>query len=178
MKILFVRHGEPDYGLVQSRGICGWATSFAPLTPRGRLQIDTVSRDYRLQEAEAILCSSFARALESGARLSRALNTQLFVEYDLHEWLPQKDPLGDIDAGLLDRASQDFRAGGPVDPGGVPWETLDEVRSRVLGVLRRYRRFTSLIIVTHAVVIGSLVGMDRLIGYAGIVPCDLDLGAE
>ena len=104
MKIYFVRHGETDWGLVESRGARGWAKDFAPLTQLGRLQIDTIARDYRLQEAEAILCSTFTRALESAALLSRALNKPLFVEYDLHEWLPQKDPLGDVDAQLIARA--------------------------------------------------------------------------
>jgi hypothetical protein len=43
---------------MEARGVRGWATSFAPLTPLGRLQIDTIASDYRLQEAEGILCSS------------------------------------------------------------------------------------------------------------------------
>jgi len=178
MKVVFVRHGETDWQLVESRGIRGWAASFAPLTPLGRLQIDTIARDFRLQEAEAILCSSYARALESAARLSRALNKPLYVEYDLHEWLPQKDPLGDIDPGLLDRANETLREAPEGRLGRereVPWESLDEVRLRVIGVLRRYRHLPSVIVVTHAVVIGSLVGMDRLVDYAEIVPVDLDL---
>ena len=61
MKVLFLRHGETDYGVVEARGVRGWATSFAPLTSLGRLQIDTIARDYRLQEADAILCSDSRR---------------------------------------------------------------------------------------------------------------------
>jgi hypothetical protein len=118
LQVYFVRHGETDYDVVASRGVRGWATSFAPLSHLGRLQIDAIARDYRLQEAEAILCSSYARALESGALLSRALNKPLFVEYDLHEWLPQKDPLGDIDAELLRRARSRPR----VRADDAPWE--------------------------------------------------------
>ncbi len=172
-----MRHGEPDWGLVEARGVRGWAKDFAPLTPLGRLQIDTIARDYRLQEAEAILCSTFTRALESAALLSRALNKPLYVEYDLHEWLPQKDPLGDVDARLLERAKQTL-GGTEVDAAGAqdgPWESLDEVRARVLDVLGRYRRFPSLVVVTHGVVIGSLVGMQRLVDHAEIVPFEVDL---
>lgn len=170
MKVYFVRHGETDYEVVASRGVRGWATSFAPLSQLGRLQIDTIARDYRLQEAEAILCSSYARALESAALLSRALNKPLFVEYDLHEWLPQKDSLGDIDEDLLDRARQEL--GNPVK--GVPWEGVDEVRARVLRVLERYRGRESVIVVSHAVVIQSVVGVRRDVDHAEIVPFDLD----
>ena len=165
MQVLFVRHGETDYGVVASRGVRGWATSFAPLSHLGRLQIDVIARDYRLREADAILCSSYARALESGALLSRALNKPLFVEYDLHEWLPQKDSLGEIDAALLRRARSDLARPGD----DAPWERLDEVRDRVLGVLDRYRDHHRVVVVTHAVVIQSVVGTRRPIEHAEIV---------
>jgi broad specificity phosphatase PhoE len=173
VKLYFIRHGETDWNLVESRGARGWAKDFAPLTPLGRLQIDTIARDYRLQEADAILCSTFTRALESAALLSRAINKPLFVEYDLHEWLPQKDPLADFDDRTLEEAKRTF--GGVVPAGeAVPWESLDEVRVRVLNVLKRYRRFETLVVVTHGVVIGSIVGVQRLVEHAEIVPFELD----
>lgn len=174
MQVLFVRHGETDYDVVASRGVRGWATSFAPLSHLGRLQIDVIARDYRLREADAILCSSYARALESGALLSRALNKPLFVEYDLHEWLPQKDSLGEIDAALLHRARSDLARPGD----DVPWERLDEVRERVLRVLERYRDHRRVVVVTHAVVIQSVVGTRRPIEHAEIVEYAWDATAS
>ena len=172
MRVYFVRHGETDYEVVAARGVRGWATSFAPLTPVGRLQIDTIARDYRLQEAEAIVCSSYARALESAALLSRTLNKPLYVEYDLHEWLPQKDPLGDVDSELLQRAGDEFKPGEGSE--GAPWESVEEVRARVLQVLGRYSGFEQLAVVTHAVVIQCVLGTQRAIDHAEIVPFDLD----
>lgn len=172
VKVLFLRHGDTDYSVVEARGVRGWATSFAPLSRVGRLQIDTIARDYRLQEADAIVCSSYARALESAALLSRALNKPFYVEYDLHEWLPQKDSLADVDMSLLQRAQDSLRNPRPADDG--PWETLDEVRTRVHGVLRRYVRFETLVVVSHAVVIGSVVGAERMIEHAEIVPYEFD----
>jgi broad specificity phosphatase PhoE len=172
VRVYFVRHGETDYEVVENRGVRGWATSFAPLSRVGRLQIDTIARDYRLQEASAIVCSSYARALESAALLSRALNKPLYVEYDLHEWLPQKDPLGDIDRGLLERAADELRPGAAATE--VPWESVEEVRSRVLGVLARYRGVDPLIVVTHAVVIQCVLGAQRVVDHAEIVPLDVD----
>jgi broad specificity phosphatase PhoE len=177
VNLFFVRHGDTDYRQVEARGVRGWATSFAPLTPLGRLQMDTIARDYRLQEAQAIICSSYARALESAARLSRALNKPLYVEYDLHEWLPQKDSLADLDPRLLHRANEQLKRQmqGSSDVGDAPWESLDEVRQRVVSVLNRYRHMHSLVVVTHAVVISALVGMERLVEHAEIVPVELDL---
>lgn len=172
MKVYFVRHGETDYEVVAARGVRGWATSFAPLSSLGRLQIDTIARDYRLQEADAIVCSSYARALESAALLSRTLNKPLYVEYDLHEWLPQKDPLGEIDGELLRRASDELLPGTAADD--APWESVEEVRERVLSVLTRYRGFGRLVVVTHAVVIQCVLGTQRVIDHAEIVPFEFD----
>ncbi|HEX7004710.1 MAG TPA: histidine phosphatase family protein [Trueperaceae bacterium] len=179
MKLFFVRHGDTDYRQVESRGVRGWATSFAPLTNLGRLQIDTIAGDFRLQETQGILCSSYARALESAARLSRALNKPLYVEYDLHEWLPQKDSLADLDPRLLHRANEQLRnqMRGVGSAADAPWETLDEVRDRVIGVLRRYGHMSSVVVVTHAVVISALAGIERLVEHAEIVPCEIDLDA-
>jgi len=155
------------------------AASLAPLTPLGRLQIETIATDFRLEEAEAILCSSYARALESAALLSRKLNKPLFVEYDLHEWLPQKDPLADIDATLLQEASKGLQREidkhTPLEH--VPWESLAEVRSRVVEVLKRYRQFSTLVVVSHAVVISSLLGVQRGVDHAEIVTLELNLNA-
>jgi broad specificity phosphatase PhoE len=207
VKLFFIRHGEADYGTLESRGVRGWARSFAPLTPTGRLQIEVIARDYRLEEAEAILCSSYARALESAARLSRSLDKPLHVEYDLHEWLPQKDSLGDMDDDSIRDANQQLsyysgfvpfaerRARSDVrrvpklerrvplserqlpPPEARSWESLEEVRGRVFEVLRRYEHLKSLIVVSHAVVISSMLGAPRPIEHAEIVPLELDLHA-
>ena len=176
MKLYLIRHGETDWQLVSTRGVKGMAASLAPLTPLGRLQIETIASDYRLDEAEAILCSSYARALESAALLSRKLNKTMFVEYDLHEWLPQKDSQATIDEALMMQASEGLKReveGTPLQK--VPWESLAEVRARVTNVLKRYDQFSSLVVVTHAVVISSLTGVQRSIDHAEIVTLDLDL---
>ena len=155
------------------------AASLAPLTPMGRLQIDTIAADYRLQEAEAILCSSYSRALESAALLSRKLNLPMYVEYDLHEWLPQRDPLAEFSAELLQQASEGLeRELLNPDPAEVTtWESLAEVRTRVANVLKRYRQFRTLVVVTHAVVISSLLGAKRSVDHAEIVTLEFDVDA-
>jgi broad specificity phosphatase PhoE len=176
VQLYLIRHGETNWNLMSQRGVKGLAASLAPLTPLGRIQIDTIANDYRLQEADAILCSSFARALESAALLSRKINKPLYVEYDLHEWLPQKDPTAILTENLLLEASEGLRQ--EIDENvfseDVPWESLSEVRQRVMGVLERYRKFSKVIVVTHAVVISSLLGVKRSVDYAEIVPFELE----
>lgn len=172
MRLYFVRHGEPDYGSLGSPRLGPQAHDLAPLTPIGRLQIDTIARDYRLQEVDAVLSSSYARSLESAALLARALGRPFYVEVDLHEWRAHPDPARELDPELLRRAAERLRFG--EEPGEGPWETLDQVRERVLGVLQRYRKFERLAVVTHAVVIASVLGVERQVEHAEIVPFDLD----
>ncbi len=208
VKLFFIRHGEADYSVLESRGVRGHARSFAPLTAAGRLQIGVIANDYRLEEAEAVLTSSYARALESAARLSKAIDKPLHVEYDLHEWLPQKDSLGEMDDDSIRDANQQLAYYSGFVPFGerrmpgatkrppklerrVPvaerrapppeertWESLDEVRGRVLNVLRRYEHLNCVIVVSHAVVISSMLGTPRPIEHAEIVPLELDLHAK
>ncbi len=172
MRLYFVRHGQPDYGSLGSPRLGPLPPDHAPLAPVGRLQIETIARDYRLQEVDAVLSSSYARALESAALLSRAIGRPFYVEVDLHEWRPHEDPAMQTDPALLARAAERLRFG--QDPGEGPWETLDEVRERAVRVLRRYRRFERLAIVTHAVVITAIVGTPRPVEHAEIVPYDFD----
>ena len=205
MKLFFIRHGETDWQALEARGVRGWARSFAPLTPKGRLQIDVIASDYRLAEADGILSSSYARALESAARLSRALDKPLHVEYDLHEWLPQKDSLGEMDddtlrdanrqlsyyTGFTPRTERRARSTTPPQERRVPldqrrppppeartWESVEEVRERVLNVLRQYEQLETLIVVSHAVVISSMLGVQRAVEHAEIVPLEIDLSAK
>lgn len=173
MRLYFVRHGEPDYGSLGSPRLGERAHDLAPLTAVGRIQIDTIARDYRLKEVGAVLSSSYARSLESGALLARSLGKPFHVEVDLHEWRLHPDPARELDPDLLRLASERLRFGN--DPGEGPWETLDQVRARTLSVLRRYRRYDSLAVVSHAVVISSVVGLVRPVHHAEIVPFDLDL---
>src|SRR5699024_28105 len=81
MQLYLIRHGEPDWQQLGAEAQDGRAGSLAPLTALGRLQMDAIAADYRLQEADAIISSSYTRCLESAARLSRQLNKQLFVEH-------------------------------------------------------------------------------------------------
>ncbi len=172
MKLQLIRHGHTDWDLLDKKGVKGMAASAAPLTQLGRLQMETIANDYRLADAEIILSSSYARALESAAILSRALNKPLLVEYDLHEWLPQRDPLQLADEELLLQAGREF-----VNETGedVPWEKFSDVKQRVLRVLKRYAKYNNLVVVTHAVVISSLLGTTTPVNNAEILSLDVDI---
>jgi len=175
MQLYLIRHGEPDWQQLGAEAQDGRAGSLAPLTALGRLQMDAIAADYRLQEADAIISSSYTRCLESAARLSRQLNKQLFVEHALHEWLPSRTHALRTDRRLLRRAGADLRREleGGAPAGGRPWESLSEVRDRAVAALTPYAGYGSCIVLTHQVVISALLGSDRPISHAEIVECVL-----
>lgn len=52
MKIMFVRHGEADFGVVNQRGYIGMGRQFAPLTELGKEQANKVASNFMLSHSE------------------------------------------------------------------------------------------------------------------------------
>jgi len=88
MKIILIRHGEPDYSHVVQRGFVGSGLDLAHLSKEGEAQAAEAAKDARLDGAQLILASPYSRALHTAAIISRHRNLPLEVELDLHEWLP------------------------------------------------------------------------------------------
>ena len=65
MKIIFVRHGEPDYRELEERSYTGFGIDLAPLSEKGRQQAQELSKDPFLSSAEIIVSSAVTRALET-----------------------------------------------------------------------------------------------------------------
>ena len=57
MKIVFIRHGEPDFNIVDSKNFIGLGREFAPLTPNGIDQAESVSKNPILEGAQLIVSS-------------------------------------------------------------------------------------------------------------------------
>ena len=69
MKIIFVRHGEPDYSMLDKfenpRLYSGFGRDLAPLTEKGRSLAKEVAKTACFGKAEIIISSSVTRALET-----------------------------------------------------------------------------------------------------------------
>jgi broad specificity phosphatase PhoE len=165
MTVFFlVRHGETAWPAMHARGARGRDFNFVELTPSGVAQIEALARDPRLQAAQAILSSPYTRALQSAAILSRLLNLPLHVEYDLHEWLYDRDPYAPFVPEAVEQRRQHFYASDRFMPSAQPlaWETAFEVRTRVETVLRTYAHDSTAIVVCHVGVIFSLTGRSKV----------------
>lgn len=86
MKIIFVRHGEPDYRELEERSYIGFGIDLAPLSEMGRQQAQKLSKTPLLSSAEIIVSSAVTRALETASYVVCATGLSLRVEPLLHEW--------------------------------------------------------------------------------------------
>ena len=86
MKIIFVRHGEPDYRELEERSYTGFGMDLAPLSEKGRQQAQELCQNPLLQSANLLVTSAVTRALETAFYVSCATGLPLGVESLLHEW--------------------------------------------------------------------------------------------
>jgi broad specificity phosphatase PhoE len=85
MKIVFIRHGEPDKTEVDKRGFIGQGRDMAPLTELGIKQAEEVSINPLLND-----CQPYTRALQTAAIISKNTGLDIKVEVDIHEFIPDK----------------------------------------------------------------------------------------
>lgn len=170
MKIVFIRHGEPDFSGVDARGFMGQGRDFAPLSELGIRQAEAVSADPRLNGAQLIVASPYTRALQTAAILSRNTGLRIAVELDLHEFIPDKTSRmkGEAESRALHRDFMQCR--GEYPPGETRnWETVSEIISRTKPVLDKYAAlgFEKIIVAAHGGVIR------RYSGRADIAHCEV-----
>lgn len=167
MKIVFIRHGEPDKTLVDARGFIGQGRDFAPLSRLGVQQAETMSADPLLKDGQIIVSSPYTRALQTAAILSRNLQKEIKVEVDLHEFIPDKTfrVKGEEEDYLLHK---DFRKCHGEYPEGETrgWETITEIIARTKPVFDRYlsEGYEKIIVVAH----GGVIRRHRCCGYSSL----------
>ncbi|MDR0774595.1 MAG: histidine phosphatase family protein, partial [Rickettsia sp.] len=89
MTIFFlIRHGETDWALNERYKLKGASRDLPCLTENGTREANEVSKDHRLKKAEIILSSPYTRALQTSAIISKNINLDIIVEFDLREWQP------------------------------------------------------------------------------------------
>src|SRR5947207_3340378 len=128
---LLLRHGETAFDLPTTRwpGLSGWGADLAPLTETGRQQIRAAVEVIRPYGPVAAISSPMTRCLESSLLLARALELETTVEFDLHEWVPDR-AFSWQTGGEVHALYQDFRAhGGEWSQTSMPpWEPMSSVR--------------------------------------------------
>lgn len=161
MKIVFIRHGEPDFSEVDSRGFIGQGRELAPLTPSGIEEAEAASKNPLLNDAELIVSSPYTRALQTAAIISKNTSLNIAVETDLHEQIFDKTFMvkGADEAKAL---NLDFiKYSGEVPKGETKkWESIPEITQRIKPVVDKYldSGYKKIIIVSHGGIIRRFTG--------------------
>jgi len=159
LKIYFVRHGEPDYGVIDERGYMGHGRDLAPLTEKGRAQAEIAACDPRLKEASLIVSSPYTRALQTAAAISRQTGLDIRVEVALHEWMPDLSFRYDCSEYSIG-ASLEYEAKNGIrdESCRYNWESKEQLFARAHSWLDRYRDHDYIIAVSHGMVIRQFAG--------------------
>lgn len=178
MKVVFIRHGEPDKSLVDKKGFRGQGRDMAPLSEKGKRQAREVSSSTLLDKSQIIISSPYTRALQTAAIISKNTGLEIHVEVDLHEFIPDKSfqLLGEDENRKLHK---DFiKCKGEYPLGETrKWETISEIKSRVKPVLDKYLHYDKVIVVAHGGVIRRFVGQG-IINHCEAIELDYDADFE
>lgn len=154
-EFIMVRHGEPDYTIVNEWAKIDIAKNFAPLTDNGIAQIKETILDLQEENADIIITSPFTRCMQGACMMSKALNLEVYVEHNLHEW--ELDTTHSVRRKhAIKHLLWQFN-----NKSWTPkskWENPADVKKRILETLDKYLKYDKVIVSCHAMVILYTLG--------------------
>ncbi len=171
MKIIFVRHGEPDYRELEERSYTGFGMDLAPLSEEGRLQARKLSKNPLLRSAEILVSSAVTRALETASYVVRATGLPLRVEPLLHEWQVYEAGIENFETArclFLENKGELL----PNSP--ITYETAAEMKSRFLECMAKYREYETVVVVAHRMLMRQFVP-DEKINFCQVIECEVEI---
>ena len=171
MKIIFVRHGEPDYRELEKRSYTGFGIDLAPLSVKGRQQAQELCKNPLFGSADILVSSAVTRALETASYVSCATGLPLRVEPLLHEWQVYESGVENFE-----KARTLFLENNGSLPPNCPiqYETAVEMKSRFLECMAKYREHQTVVVVAHRMLIRQFVANEK-IDFCQVIECELDL---
>jgi broad specificity phosphatase PhoE len=178
LKVVFIRHGEPNYRSCDERGFIGQGRDMAPLTDTGILQAELVSRNNLLKGSAFIVASPYTRALQTAAIISKNTGLDIRVEVDLHEFIPDKTFIykGEQESKDLHKDFMNCQGVYPTNE-TRKWETIEEIINRVVPVLNKYLEYEKIIVVAHGGVIRRFTGVG-FIDYCEVCEIEYEKGFQ
>jgi broad specificity phosphatase PhoE len=164
-----IRHGEPDWDLNEQYKLKGHGRDLVPLTKIGIEQVYETARDQRLKNAQIIVSSPYPRALQTGAILSKELQLEIIVEFDLREWQPDLT-FHYNSLEQLKEIGDDYDSQNGIYPPGETriWESKEIMKKRIDGVIDRYLDYDCVIMTGHGMAFRTQVDIKE-IKHASII---------
>ena len=176
MKIIYMRHSEPERNLTDKLGLIGYGRELAPLTPNGIAMADEAAKSPMLKDAEIIVSSPLTRALQTAGIIARHTGLLIHVEIGLQERridLSQKLPFSEAE-----HLWAEYHAARGVWPENKQhnWESIDMQQRRLKATLDKYLHYDKIIVVAHYEV-GQRLSAEKL-DFCGMVEIDYDENFE
>ena len=171
MKIIFVRHGEPDYRELEERSYTGFGMDLAPLSKEGRQQAQELCQNPLLGSADILVSSAVTRALETAFYVSCATGLPLRVEPLLHEWQVCESGIENFEKArtlFLENKGELL----PNSP--IQYETAAEMKSRFLESMAKYREHQTVVVIAHRMLIRQFVP-DEKIDFCQVIECEVEI---
>ena len=174
VKVIMIRHGEPDYSYFTGPFYEGYGMELGHLTNKGVEQANAVSSDARLDGAELIVSSPFPRALHTAMIISKHRNLDVDIQSGLHEWIPD-NPYRFTEDADYEQPNIDFvnYHGERNENSKYHYESLQEVFDRAYKALLPYVNHQKIIVVCHAVLMRAFA-YELDIPHCGIIEFDFD----
>ena len=171
MKVIFVRHGEPDYSLLEEAGYTGFGLDLAPLSAAGRRMATEAAANPLLRSADLLVSSAVTRALETASYMACATGLPLRVEPLLHEWQVYETGRENFEKAR----SLFLESNGELLPNSpFQYETVEEMKARFVDCMARYRDYQTVVVVAHRMLIRQFVP-DKQIDFCQFVECELEI---
>ena len=171
MKIIFVRHGEPDYRELEERSYTGFGMDLAALSEKGRQQAQELCQNSLLQSADLLVTSAVTRALETASYVARATGLPLRVEPLLYEW-----QVYETGTENFERARTLFleHNGAILPDSPIHYETAVEMKTRFLECMAKYREHQTVVVVAHRMLTRQFVP-DEKIDFCQVIECEIEI---
>ena len=171
MKIIFVRHGEPNYRELEERSYTGFGMDLAPLSEKGWQQAQELSKNSLLHSADLLVSSAVTRALETASYVACATGLPLRVEPLLHEWQVYESGVENFEKAR----TLFLENNGSLPPNSpIQYETAEEMRSRFLKSMCKYRDYQTVVVVTHRMLMRQFVP-DEKIDFCQVIECEIEI---
>jgi len=171
MKIIFVRHGEPDYRELEERSYTGFGMDLAPLSKEGRQQAQELCPNPLLQSADLLVTSAVTRALETASYVVRATGLPLRVEPLLHEWQVYEKGIENFERA---RCLFLVNNGKLLPDSPIQYETAEEMKARFLQTMIKYRDYQTVLVVAHRMLMRQFVPNEK-IDFCQVIECELEI---
>jgi len=149
MKIIYMRHSEPQRLEHDKLGLIGFGRDLAPLTPAGIDIAEKAANNPMLDDAQLIVSSPLTRALQTAGIIAK--HRQLSIEVELGLVERRFDLTQKLSACELEPLFDEY-----INERGIwakneerNWESIDMQHKRLKSALDKYLQYDKIIVVAH-----------------------------